>query len=976
MIKQLQSRIFLAAQSVLFALFFLGYSATQGQDLFQDDPNFDRIPQWYINQTQSQQIKAAQVITIDDYDNFFLGVDFAESHIAVNPAAPTEFFTVFNTTGNHGTIDGYNWFQSSVSWGASVWGDPVLAYDSLGNLYYENMYGSGTIQGCKVAVSSNGGQTFGTGVTAIAGVDKNWIAADQTAGPYSNYVYSVMTSSSGGNFSRSTNLGSSWSNTATFGTQGLPGMMVCVGPNGNVQGGTVYVVTNGGNTFSSTYTFYRSHDGGSTFQLMSSQNFPNYVGTNVNGRHSVENMRTRPYPFITADNSYGPYRGRLYCVYASNQPSGNGNKPDIWVRYSDNEGASWSSPIIVNDDDNTTQHHQFAPAPWCDLKTGRLYIQWMDTRDCPTSDSALIYGTYSDMGGEEFMPNVAISNAKMKINCSSCGGGGTPRYQGDYNGIVSNSKTSMSAWADFRYGSFASFVGYMPDFAMRVYPEEKEITYQDTIWAVVPDVKLYDDTCVFTATIGDPPTGSFEISYPLGNTLTSFPDSLPIVITVDNVPLGDYVLTIKGEGPNGTPVHYREATLILDDLPLPIADFIAEQTVACTGHEVQFIDQTQFFPSQWFWSFEGGNPSTSEEQNPVVVYDEPGTYDVTLFAVNSTGFNEVTKTDYMTISVAPDMPQGDDVFACLPGMIPALEVTGVGITWYDDDELTNVVNSGNSFETGQTEPGTYTYYVTQFDGGCESLPLMINLHINSQPEATLDPLGDVCDTEPIFELTGGMPAGGYYMGPGVADNMFDPSVAGAGTHEIAYVFMDENMCSDTAYQNLVVNASPAFELGADTAVCANITYTLDATAAGAASYLWSPGGQTTASIDVDSTGIGFGSQEYSVEVTGDNGCVSSDNITITFQECAGVDEISGLQSVVLFPNPNDGVFTLKLKSSKRIKLDAQLLTASGTEQYNKKGIEVNGASEQVIEVKGLQAGVYYLTLSNKDGKLIRKVLIK
>ena len=89
-----------------------------------------------------------------------------------------------------------------------------------------------------------------------------------------------------------------------------------------------------------------------------------------------------------------------------------------------------------------------------------------------------------------------------------------------------------------------------------------------------------------------------------------------------------------------------------------------------------------------------------------------------------------------------------------------------------------------------------------------------------------------------------------------------------------------------------------------------------------------------------------------------------------------VDEISGLQSVVLFPNPNDGVFTLKLKSSKRIKLDAQLLTASGTEQYNKKGIEVNGASEQVIEVKGLQAGVYYLTLSNKDGKLIRKVLIK
>ncbi|MCK7522030.1 MAG: hypothetical protein MZV64_32290 [Ignavibacteriales bacterium] len=50
-------------------------------------------------------------------------------------------------------------------------------------------------------------------VTAISGNDKNWIAADQTAGPYANYVYTTMTNGSSGNFARSTDFGATWQNT-------------------------------------------------------------------------------------------------------------------------------------------------------------------------------------------------------------------------------------------------------------------------------------------------------------------------------------------------------------------------------------------------------------------------------------------------------------------------------------------------------------------------------------------------------------------------------------------------------------------------------------------------------------------------------------------------------------------------------------------------------------------------------------------
>ncbi len=76
-------------------------------------------------------------------------------------------------------------------------------------------------------------------------------------------------------------------------------------------------------------------------------------------------------------------------------------------------------------------------------------------------------------------------------------------------------------------------------------------------------------------------------------------------------------------------------------------------------------------------------------------------------------------------------------------------------------------------------------------------------------------------------------------------------------------------------------ASPMFELGSDTAICADITYMLDATALDAASYLWSPGNETTPSIIVDSTGIGLGSQEFSVLVTSVNGCETSTSVILT-----------------------------------------------------------------------------------------------
>jgi len=560
-------KLFTMKMFTSFGLLFLLLTINQLYSQNQlDNPNLDQIPQYLRERgSGSPDAPLSSVITIGNWDNYSLGVDFAESNMAANPNQPAWYFTAYNTNAPHHTENGVDWFIHAANFGTSVQGDPVVAYDSLGNLFYENMYGN--ITGCKVISSTNNGATWSAPVTAISGVDKNWLACDQTAGPYANYVYTTMTSSSGGNFSRSTNHGVSWTNTFTPSTQSLPGMMVCVGPEGGVQGGAVYVVTNSGSAFNSTYTFYKSTNGGQSFQLKSSKQYAKYVGTDVNGRNSIQGMRTRPYPMIAADNSYGAHRGNLYVVYATNDPPGNGNKPNIYCHTSSDGGATWNVDAVqVNDDVNSQNHNQWHPAIWCDKETGRLYVMWMDTRDTPTHDSAFIYASYSDDGGATFVANQCISNKKMKINCTTCNGGGTPRYQGDYNGVVSNKKVSMLGWTDFRSGSFQSMTGYFPDFAMAIDHTSDTLyttSYTSTFQVSIPEVKLYTDTVILSGSITpEPTTGSITFEYPEGNGITEYPSTKPVQLVLSgNVPLGNYIATFYASGPNGTPVHKRTCNI-------------------------------------------------------------------------------------------------------------------------------------------------------------------------------------------------------------------------------------------------------------------------------------------------------------------------------------------------------------------------------------------------------------------------------
>ncbi|HJY63835.1 MAG TPA: T9SS type A sorting domain-containing protein [Ignavibacteria bacterium] len=558
----------------IFRISFICIIAVSGLFLFQaqdinygDDPRFDQVPADMQNYHRFPTNPEPLVVTdAFGFDNFDVGINNAEQWITQNPNNSFQMIFGVNSTNWYHSEDGINWAYNNPTPSSS--GDPIAAYDSVGNGYAQ-LLGSGN----RVWRTTNNGVTWTGGIPSVPGGDRNTLAADQTGGPYANRLYASAWSP-GANFAMSTNFGASWTTTVSGAPNTTPGNMIAVGPDGNIQGGCVYWVTiTGTNPAPTTFNFYRSTNGGANFTLVNSTVQPGWVGTLLGGRLTVNNCRTRPYPFIAADNSYGPYRGRLYIVYASNSPAGNGNKPDVFCQYSANQGETFSSPVRVNDNSSPELSDQWFPAVWCDKYTGRLYIKWYDTRNNPATFGVDVYATYSMDGGVSFASNQKLTTANWVYPCPPVSGGS---YCGDYDGICGNKFSAIAVWTDMRNCNRQNMLAYFPDFAMKVNPATLGLNgINDSGFSYVsaPGVKLYSQKVRYTAAVTPPPSsGTITVSFlnrtnsTIKDTLTTFPDSLRVRIkTSGGVTPGVYTVSITGSGriggENGTPVHKRNITL-------------------------------------------------------------------------------------------------------------------------------------------------------------------------------------------------------------------------------------------------------------------------------------------------------------------------------------------------------------------------------------------------------------------------------
>jgi hypothetical protein len=406
----------------------------------------------------------------------------AEDAIAVNPTNPSNIVAMsVLPVGVVGLFEGVS-FDGGLTWTRQIIGagdnlgniccDQQLAWDSFGNLWMVYLF-SGTNGNVPIALSTDGGLTWEK-VAEIApakvkghapknssskgnGQRGNSPSADQpsiSAGAGSVWVsYAVYPSTtiqaSGapvtgfgqfGDFSTPENVPTSFGK-GNYGD-------TAVGPDGQVmviyqdqtngQGGSrIYTALDpdglGPAGFGDPRFFARSRVGG--FDYIAAQ--PD---------RSVDAEAN-----LAFDRSGGVHDGRVYAIWTQ-EVKNESDDTDIMFQYSDDDGATWTLPVRLNDD--ATKNSQFNPAIAVDQATGDVGVGWYDARndlgaggsgdtESIPNDDAQFWATYSTDGGGTFVPNF-----QMSAGTSNATDTASNFDYGDYTHAAFQSGSFHMAWSD------------------------------------------------------------------------------------------------------------------------------------------------------------------------------------------------------------------------------------------------------------------------------------------------------------------------------------------------------------------------------------------------------------------------------------------------------------------------------------------------------------------------------------------------
>jgi hypothetical protein len=167
---------------------------------------------------------------------------------------------------------------------------------------------------------------------------------------------------------------------------------------------------------------------------------------------------------------------------------------------------------------------------------------------------------------------------------------------------------------------------------------------------------------------------------------------------------------------------------------------------------------------------------------------------------NVNGENILTNTIDGEIEVLPSTSCPDDFEVCIDE--EPFTLTG--------GEPEGGTYAGPGVENGVFNPAlagvgtheiTYSYtFPNDVTGVCSFFVTVNPLPLVVCPESMI-----VCEDAPAFTLTGATPEGGIYSGPGVDNGIFDPAVAGLGSHTVTYTYVDDNTCVNSCDFTIIVD---------------------------------------------------------------------------------------------------------------------------------------------------------------------------
>jgi len=291
------------------------------------------------------------------------------------------------------------------------------------------------------------------------------------------------------------------------------------------------------------------------------------------------------------------------------------------------------SSAIINLEKNTNYPIKLTPGYSGDgyPEYWRIWIDLNNDNDF-TDANELIYDAGSGNNGvvnaNINIPNVQVNNSTMRISMKWVGtlddgtdDTGPPNSCGEFNfGEVEDYKINIT--------NSTNTVAPVANFAANTTTGPAPLTVN------------------FTDGSSNGPT-SWNWSFPGGNPSSSTQQNPTVTYSQP----GTYQVSLNATNSVGSDSKTVDNYItVTQGVQVPNSDFTANVTSGTAPLTVNFSDNSTNNPTNWSWSFPGGNPSSSIQQNPTVVYNNAGTYSVTLTSSNNAGANIETKNGFITVT--------------------------------------------------------------------------------------------------------------------------------------------------------------------------------------------------------------------------------------------------------------------------------------------------------------------------------------
>jgi PKD repeat protein len=458
---------------------------------------------------------------------------------------------------------------------------------------------------------------------------------------------------------------------------------------------------------------------------------------------------------------------------------------------------------------------------------------------------------------------------------------------------------------------------------------------------------------------------------------------------------------------------FRYSALVPVTTDILAANFIADNTSFCSGGIVNFTDQSFGSPESWEWTFTGGTPATSTLQNPTgIVYNASGNYSVSL-TIYKTGQDPqtITKDAYINVNSYPvaKFYAPETCFGLPVQFTDQSDPVGGSITsWaWDFGDPASGVNNTSTLQNPThtyTTPGNYTVVLNVMNNGiCASDTTQVILVLD-KPAVSAVPEGttELCQgTLATNYTTAGATYAASYMwellpaeagtisgttSTGVLD--LSSTYTGSATIKVKGI----NDCGEGEFSGeLTLNVkplamAPAKPTGVDS-VNTNKTVSSDFTTTGgqnAESYAWFVDPAAAGVISgTGTTGTIAWTTDYkgtaSISVKSINSCgesEASEILTVLLYSTLGIGNHGEDIGIALYPNPNNGKFTLTLNANGNHDVNIAIYSSTGVNVYMENDVKIFGKLTKSIDLSTLSKGIYNLKVAGENGSVVKKFVIQ